>query len=248
MHEVFKYDYYRHNPLGRTGKNCSRNTHAFSRLLAQRQRSRRAASPRWFLACQGDTSTELLKHQVPRIPSNARVITLTIGGNDLSFSDILDRCARFYRSCTAAIQDHFGVHNEKLFAFAHRLDRVYWRIRAKAPYARVIVAGYPRLLPRSHAPSGCGGIDSTDARNLNIASDNLNLIIRRAVGRHQGFRFVDVARAFDGHGSCQHLSRRVWINPIVIAGVRHDYSMHPDLRGQRAYANLIARANADLFR
>jgi hypothetical protein len=45
-----------------------------------------------FLACSGATSPEILAHQIPQISDGVQVITMTAGGNDAGFSDILIDC------------------------------------------------------------------------------------------------------------------------------------------------------------
>jgi hypothetical protein len=242
----FKYDYYA-NPAGRDPKvkDCSRNEHAYSRILASHLKSRLEHSVKWFLACQGDKTAEVLKYQVPRIPSNTRLITMTIGGNDMGFADIVAACVDFRKDCYGTIVKHFGAHNEKLAALGERLDRVYYEIRKKAPYATVVIAGYPQLM--SGHPTGCGAIGDDDAKNLNTIAANLDLTIQQAVGRHQGFRFVDPSPIFKGHGPCQALGPNMWINPITPVGNRKPFSAHPNLRGQLAYAQAIQAADPDLF-
>ena len=204
-------------------------------------------SPRTFIACQGDITTDVLDKQVPHILPNTRLITLTIGGNDMGFSKIITRCVLPAVSCSKAIQKHFGKKWEKLADLGAKLDKLYWAISQKALKARVIVIGYPQLFSPADEVRHCGGIDEIDARNLNLAGNLLNRTIRQAVGRHQGFRFVSMAGAFTGHGPCQDQGSTMWINPIVAAGNRKPFSMHPNLRGQAEIADRVAAAFPGTF-
>jgi lysophospholipase L1-like esterase len=244
---AFKWDYLEGEPAGRA-KDCYRNRHAYSRLLAKRLVNPLAHGPSTFLACQGDTTKELLSLQIPRIPANTRLVTLTIGGNDMGFSDIVQRCATIGKSCSDAVVEHFGARGEKLATLGSTLDEVYWKISAKAPYATVIVIGYPRLFAPAKSVVHCGDLGSDDAKLLNAAGNRLNQTIQQAVGRHQAFRFVGLGSRFDGHGPCQEMGKRMWINPVALAGNRKPFSMHPNLEGQQVLAAAVAAANPGLFR
>jgi len=244
---VYDYEYYDGNPPGRE-KDCSRNVNAYSRLLGARLERKLVHSPRTFIACQGDTSADVLAKQVPHILPNTRLITLTIGGNDMGFSKIITRCVTPAVSCGKAIQKRFGKKWEKLADLGAKLDRLYWAISQKALKARVIVIGYPQLFSPADEVRHCGGIDEIDARNLNLAGTMLNRTIRQAVGRHQNFRFVSLAGTFSGHGPCQAQGPKIWINPIVPAGNRKPFSMHPNRRGQAEIAGKVAARFPETFR
>jgi hypothetical protein len=239
----FRYDYLEGEPPGRV-KDCYRNRHAYSRILARRQKTRRRYV---FLACQGDQTPDVRDKQIPVMPDNTQLVTLTIGGNDMGFSDIVARCATAGADCSAAVAEHFGSKGEKLADLGRKLDEVYWKLRAKAPYATVIVLGYPQLFAPAGSVSGCGGIDAEDARLLNRAGALVNQTIQQAVGRHQNFRFVSLGRLFKGHGMCRDLGPGMWINPLTPAGNRKIFSAHPNLRGHRVIANAVTKAAPDLF-
>lgn len=244
----FKYDYFPTEPPGRA-KQCFRNRHAYSRLLAARLRDpRMVAGPAFFLACQGDTTDELLSLQIPQIPANTRLVTLTIGGNDMGFSDVVTRCVTAGRNCADAVREHFGDNGSKLADLGAKLDRVYWSISQKAPLAKVVVIGYPVLFRPASEVAHCGALGADDAKLLNDAAIRLNETIRQAVHRHGSFTFVGLGHRFDHHGPCQDMGPRMWINPITLAGNRKPFSMHPNLRGQREIADAVAAANPGLFR
>lgn len=245
---VFKHDYLKGEPPGRA-KDCYRNRHAYSRILAGRLSKRWIHSaPSTFLACQGDTTDEVLSLQIPNIPRNTRLVTLTIGGNDMGFAEIVRVCATPGANCSAKVAERFGRNGEKLAQLGSRLDRVLWRLREKAPYATVVMAGYPALFAPAKDVSSCGGIDTDDAKLLNRAGRRLNATIRAAVGRYKDVRYAGLGKRFDGHGPCQRASRRIWINPVTAAGERQKFSMHPNLRGQQEYARAIVASSPGLFR
>jgi lysophospholipase L1-like esterase len=242
---AFEYHYFDGQPPGRE-KDCSRNRHAYSRLLAGRQLAERLSGPKWFLACQGDTTDEVLRLQIPHIPERTTLITLTIGGNDMAFAKIVEKCLTY--QCSEAVSERFGRNGEKLADLGRKLDETYWKIRARAPEATVIVLGYPQLFAPAKDIQGCGAIDTDDAKLLNRAGKLLDDTIAQAVHRHQGFRFVGLGTRFVGHGMCRERGPGMWINPITPTGNRKPFSAHPNLRGQRELAAAVVAANPDLFR
>lgn len=243
---VYDYDYFKAKPPGRE-KECNRSPHAYSRVLGKRLKTKLVHTPRTFLACQGDVTTDVLDKQVPHILPNTRLVTLTIGGNDMGFKSILIRCAASF-NCANAIQNKFGKKWEKLADLGAKLDKLYWAISQKAPFAKVVVIGYPQLFQPADEVRHCGGIGEIDARNLNLAGTMLNRTIRQAVGRHQSFRFVSMAGAFVGHGMCRDQGPSMWINPIVVTGARKNFSAHPNRRGHHEIADRVAEALPNLFR
>jgi hypothetical protein len=239
----FMYDYFEGQPPGRE-KDCSRNRHAYGPLLAAKQRQPRNFV---FLACQGDQTPDVLSKQIPEIPAGAQLVTMSIGGNDMGFSSIVQACATAGGDCDGKVAEYFGRDGSKVHALGAKLDKVYWELRKKAPYAQVIVIGYPLLFDPPKNISGCGDIGEDDAKLLNQAGVLVNTEIKQAVGRHQGFQYVDVAPAFTGHGMCQELGPNMWINPITVAGNRKPFSAHPNLQGQQAIADAIRAAAPGIF-
>ena len=183
-----------------------------------------------FRACAGATTGTVLAGQLRAFPANTRLVTISIGGNDAGFVDVVTTCLLGSpASCSARVGKAERFVRESLPA---RLDRVYDTIRRRAPQARVLVAGYPRLF----AVRSCGDagrIDAREQRRLNDASDALARTTAAAVRRHSGFRFVDVRQAFDGAGVCSAAPR--------IHGVTHPVtdSFHPNLAGYRTYARAL---------
>ena len=69
-------------------------------------------------------------------------MTITIGGNDAGFSNVIINCALYYFTCGSAISEANTFVKTKLPAL---LETTYNDIRAKATTAKVIVLGYPKL-------------------------------------------------------------------------------------------------------
>ena len=194
------------------------------------QLGRRVAS---FRACGGATTSDVLRRQLTAFPRDTRLVTITIGGNDAGFADVLNTClfgasADCDRSVDRAEQFVRG-------GLPRRLRRVYEAIRDRAPRATVVVAGYPRLFARRPWCSPIGRIDEREQRRLNDGADVLVRTIRAEVRRHRGFRFADVRDAFNGHEVCSRAPRIRGVSDPAV------YSFHPNPRGYTTYARVIKR-------
>ena len=207
---------------------CQRSRHAYPALVAARRPNLKLV----FAACAGATTDDVLLDQVARLNEATRLVTITIGGNDVGFAEVLGACVRASATaCANAIDSGTALIREALPA---KLDAVYREIRRRAPDARVIVLGYPRLFSRS----GCQSIPRALVARLNRGAVLLRDTVRRRVrAAGRGFSFQDALGAFEGHGIC---ARSPWIHGLV-SPVNESY--HPNRAGHsRGYAPLVLRA------
>jgi len=204
--------------------NCKRSANAYPQLYAA------ANSPDSFsfVACSGATTSTIASGQLGALSSSTTLVTLTAGGNDAGFASVMETCVlQSTENCEAAVNSAESFMRTTL---PGRLDSLYGSIRSKAPSARVIVLGYPRLyIPNS---SGCIGLNQTKRAVLNRAADTLNSSIQSAVGR-AGFVWSDVRDEFSGHELC---SGDDWLHSLTYP-IGDSY--HPTALGQR-YGYLAA--------
>jgi len=184
-------------------------------------------------ACAAATTGDVLDRQLGAFPAGTRLVTITIGGNDAGFLEVIERC--LFGSAAACSTRVERAERFVRASLAARLRRVYDAIRERAPGATVVVAGYPRLFARRPWCSRFGTIDDREQRRLNEAANLLDRTIAAEVKRHRGFRFADVREAFNGGGVCARSPR--------IHGVttRQFDAFHPTARGYETYARVIRR-------
>lgn len=103
-----------------------------------------------------------------------------------------------------------------------RLDATYAAIRAKAPNARVVVMGYPKIFTSSF----CWWFSTTKRNAVNSAADLLSDITSGRASA-AGFKYEDVRDNFAGHEVC---TSSEWINGIVWGNLVESY--HPNKPGQ----------------
>ncbi|MEU1846911.1 GDSL-like Lipase/Acylhydrolase family protein [Micromonospora sediminicola] len=200
-------------------------------------RSQKSYAPLWaaahavtsfrFPACGGAVTADVRNNQVGQLSASTTLVTITIGGNDAGFADVMTSC-RFgsTSSCESA------VAGAKAFATATlpgRLDATYAAIRERAPNARLVVLGYPRLFETGYC--GLLAMSSYKRTILNQAADVLNGVTADRAGA-AGATFVDARPYFTGHGVC---AAEPWIRDV--SGVIEAY--HPNASGYR-YGYLAA--------
>ena len=212
------------------GRGCQRSRRAYPALVA----ARRPRLELVFAACAGATTADVLRRQVSRVDENTRVVTITIGGNDAGFAVVIGSCAQSGAACAPAIEHARRFIGDELPA---RLDAVYAAIRRRAPGAKVVVLGYPRLFGAT--PCGAASFFTrAELTQLNRAADLLRDTIRaRVTAAGDGFAFRDAVAPFAGHEIC---SRRPWLNGVTSP---LGDSFHANAAGhERGYAPLVLSA------
>lgn len=103
-----------------------------------------------FLPCTGDKISDVYTNQLSQIPSDADLISIHIGGNDVGFRPILEECV-IVPSCN---ENHPELEGN-ITALRTPLIDLYTAIKTAAPRARVFILTYPQFLSSSVA--ACGG-------------------------------------------------------------------------------------------
>lgn len=211
------------------GTDCQRSSYAFPSLLA--------SAKGWslnFRACSGATAADVTSSQLSALSTSTAYATISVGGNDAGFSDVITECAlpAWASDCDEAVDTAQTYVRETLPA---RLRTLYASIRAKAPSARVAVVGYPRLFQGEDC-NAATFFSPDDETRLNQTADLLDTTLRTAASG-AGFGFVDPRSAFAGHAVCDDPE---WLN-----GFSHPISdsYHPNRLGHaNGYTPLVGPA------
>ena len=122
-----------------TSGDCHRSNSAYPALWA----SAHSPSSFTFAACSGAVTSDVLNSQLGGLNSSTGLVTITIGGNDAGFSDVITTCVTGSDStCVSRVN---AAETFVRSTLPGRLNSVYNAIRAKAPSARVVVLGYPDI-------------------------------------------------------------------------------------------------------
>ena len=196
---------------------CHRDVRAYPERLSRHDRDLRGLT---FVACSGAVTSDLVRNnhlypsegpQLAALTSSTRTVTITIGGNDAGFAQVLEACIAVRgltdgRGCSTnpALT---GAVDASLAALAGRstgstpiipITQVLAQIHARSPRAHVYLAAYPELFGGrardfardASAPSGraCvvnplagASFDRADTQWLNRNTRRLNGVLARSV-------------------------------------------------------------------
>jgi lysophospholipase L1-like esterase len=234
-------------PLG-----CLRSDHDYPSLV------RASLHPAAFtdVSCGGATTADMTAPQpvagganppqLGAVTGRTSLVTLGIGGNDIGFAEIITSCAT--RSSTqplgAACRDfyHQGGRDQlaqRIAQAAPKVAAVLREIDRRAPRAKVLVVGYPTILPDSGP--GCFPLvpfSAGDVAYLRATEKSLNAMLAAQAGR-AGAVFVDTYRPSIGHDICQ-LPGTKWVEGLVPTSPAAP--VHPNALGMRHSANQVLDA------
>jgi lysophospholipase L1-like esterase len=182
-----------------------------------------------FEACSGAKTTEVNEKQLGHLSSSTALVTITIGGNDAGFSNVIINCALYYFTCSGAIN---GANEYIAKTLPGKLETTYKDIRAKATTAEVIVLGYPKLFTKEGATCNVNFLTSGNEKKMNETAEKLDAVVK---GRAEanGFKFVNPTSAFEPHEVC---ASEEWLNgqsnPL-------EESYHPNVKGQEDFTKLV---------
>ncbi len=198
---------------------CDRSPNAYSALWAA------AHSPATYtsVACSGATTSTVISSQLSALSSSTTLVSITIGGNDVGFANIMETCALDgTSSCVAAVQ---SAENYAQSTLPGSLNTVYNDIRSHAPNARVVVLDYPVFYQLG---TFCIGLSSTSHAKIDEGINLVDGVISTAASQH-GFTFSDVRSSFAaGHQLCG--SGTNWLHSLNITDITESY--HPTAAGQ----------------
>jgi len=208
------------------GTSCRRSVYSYPALIAAG-----AGYALTLRACAGATIADVRSSQLGALSGGTNLVTITAGGNDIGWASVLTECAlpAWLSNCNAAIDTAVAAIRTQLPV---ALGALYADIRGRAPSARVVVVGYPRLFNGVDC-SWLTFFSGAEMTRLNATADLLD-DVTAAAARAAGFSFADPRVAFTGHAVCD---RSAWINNLTYPV---DESYHPNRSGQSGYASVVA--------
>ncbi|MFF4694547.1 SGNH/GDSL hydrolase family protein [Streptomyces chattanoogensis] len=237
---------------GQSAGLCLRSDHNYGHLVAAAlapsaytDKTCAGAKVSALTTSQTDAGMVVNGPQLDAVTSDTSLITLTLGGNnlgtsDVGFVDVVVACSAL--SVTnpfgSPCRDFYGdTLSKRLDSATAQLTDGLRKLSAKAPKAKVVVVGYPSVLPED--PKTCFGklpATSGDLRFLRSVMDELNEKVAKAAGA-AGATYVDTVGPTKGHDSC---SSNRWIEGILPTSPAAP--LHPNATGERVMAEAVLRA------
>ena len=221
-----------------SAERCNRNTSNYASLLAARLQLRLTDT-----SCSGATTAHVLDRwdelppQIEAVTADTRLVTITVGGNDLNFMGWL-----FSGSCRAGVSPFPGPCREAsepsdaaYAALESRLLTIAQEVRRRAPNARLVFVQYVRLI--SSQPCEREPLSPGDAAVASRIAARLAEVTRNAA-RKGGAMVLAADTASQDHTPC---SATPWANGLT---ADHDYRLgapwHPNAAGHAAIAEMLA--------
>lgn len=232
-------------PLAGPPPGCLRSTNNYPHLVAEA-----TGAQLTDVSCSGARTRDLAAPQPVQggqnppqydaLGAGTQLVTVGIGGNDIGFSEIVQSCVSptpFGTPC----RDRYtqGSHDEleaRIDVLGDRLEGVLDEVHRRAPDARVLLVGYPSVLP-AEGP-GCYPVvpyTAGDVEYLRGVLTHLNEAIADAADDRDA-TYVDTATPTVGHDVCTPPGTR-WIEGLVPTAPA--YPVHPNALGAAALSRAV---------
>lgn len=237
------------NSFDPASSHCQRAYKAYPVLLAKN-----LGAQLRNVTCAGATTDNILYSgqfgepaQINAVTSDALLVTVTIGGNDIDFGGIMGCISA--KECDAsspeAIRTLDILHNQ-LYG---KVSSVITAIQQRAPGARILVGGYPQIYPNEGSTAGtCSAyLSGGEMSGWNYIQNTMNDTIKWAVQNNGGnVRYVDpyaatspfMKKSFWGQtkDACSTWSQRAMNG---YGTVNPNSALHPNVLGQQHYFEIF---------
>ena len=233
---------------------CSRSSHNYPSVVA------RALSVASFrdVSCSSATTVHMTSPQQVTLGVNrpqfdglrpaTELVTIGIGGNDVGLVGAAVTCARLgaLAPTGTACRSHFNSGGSdrivaQIRATAPRIAAVIDGIRTRSPLARIVVVGYPDVLPRTG--NGCHPLvplSPDDVRYFDGLIVRLNEMLAET-SIANGAEFADTYLDSVGHDVCTLPPTR-WFEGLVPTAPA--YPLHPNALGEASMGRSVLKVLA----
>ena len=184
---------------------------------------------------QSEALTQTLPGRIQQInhveKTQPEAITITMGGNDLGFGNIIASCINILSSplkadttCWDAQPEGRQARAQQIHDFYPRLKHLYENLRSSTESGNVFVIGYPKFFDENYMCADMGNvITRTEQVSLNQLVDYANATIKNAA-LDAGVKYIDIADVFDGSELCGKPTSMTSINGLVAQGIMTEYA------------------------
>ncbi|ALG13526.1 SGNH/GDSL hydrolase family protein [Kibdelosporangium phytohabitans] len=226
---------------------CARSDRNYPALIAKWLRIPQFTD----VSCSGARTVDMTKPQkvsggtnppqLNALRADTDLVTVMIGGNDMGFGEILQKCGQLAahdqqgnpceRYYTSGGTDRIAA---RISGVGSKVSAVLGEIRKRAPRAHVVVVGYLRILPPNgtcfpQVPFAAGDVPYFDR-----TSRLLNAELGAQATKHKA-SYVNPYPYSHGHDACQPADRK-WVEGLFPSAPAAQ--MHPNAKGMQAVAML----------
>ena len=190
-----------------------------------------------------ETGDQAQSAQFDALSKGTDLVTVGIGGNDFNlFGTMIGACAQLRSSdphgapCEAKLtRGGTDVLTQELRQIRGHVAAIVAGIRDRAPHARVVVVGYPQIVPAHGTCPSLLPLATGDYRFVRRINEGLAAALQQ--GARDADAYVDVFAASAGHDTC---SSHPWINGQQTDPNRA-LAFHPFAVEQKAVARLVLK-------
>ena len=238
------------NQVGRPA-GCARSDHNYPSLVARA----RGVAAFADVSCSSATTKHMTAPQPVTLGTNApqfdglhsdaELVTVGIGGNDVGLVGAAVTCAQLGLTAPTgtACRSHFNAGGSdaivaRIAATAPKIAAVIQGIRTRSPMARILLVGYPDVLPRTG--NGCYPLvplSPDDVRYFDGLIVRTNAMLAEQAAA-TGAEFVDTYLDSVGHDVCTLPGIR-WFEGLVPTAPA--FPLHPNALGMESMARSVLR-------
>ncbi|GGF40203.1 SGNH/GDSL hydrolase family protein [Subtercola lobariae] len=213
-----------------------------------------STTPQNILGPDGTTVIATAPVQIDALSAKTDIVTITVGGNNLKFTDVALACAAksatgplwsnpAANECTSTLAPKIQAGS---MAMATAIAQTYAAVRAAAPNAKIFVLGYPTIAPPTSTPSCFTPVSQpnsfpftdVDVPFLHGVESGLDQTVKTLVGQAgPGFTYVPTFADSLGHSACA-APDVAYVNGVYItfdpstkAPIIDEKSLHPNAAG-----------------
>ncbi|MFE3190726.1 SGNH/GDSL hydrolase family protein [Nocardia sp. NPDC059240] len=237
-------------------KTCSRSDRNYAHLFAAAR-----GYSLTDVTCGGATTDSVTSTQLSAVTSDTNLVTLGVGGNDIGFTDIVRSCVEAGTLGTgsgtgSAVLQTLGTGStsgsaELLLGCKNKYDasmpgrlsdasakvaKLVSDIKSRAPQARVVLVGYPHILPDNAAL--CAGRQPVLPADVDWARDTVIGGLNTMLKSQTGIEYFSTYEIYNGHDVCEAIPDR-WVNGTSVDN-GEGAQFHPNQYGHAATAQRMA--------
>ena len=182
-----------------------------------------------------------------------KIITISIGGNDIGFSSILSSCVTGSAECFDSKEQRKVLASTVQNTYSG-LVATYNKLKNDSPQSSIYVIGYPQVVKEYGNCASNVKLTNNEIQFANQLTAYLNYVVKQAA-QEAGVIYVDTQNAFTGRKLCEASSSQVAVNGLTggnasglpgwvrnllgYGGPLAPESYHPNLIGHAMYAKAI---------
>ena len=170
-----------------------------------------------------------------------KVITLTMGGNDIGFGDRVRQCVIGVTTCaTSRAKTSIASEIKQQFDVLKRLyDEL---LLASGHQAKIYVLGYPQFI-NNDSTKNCGmnvGLIDDAERDMMVNGVTYYNNVIKAASQASGVKYIDIEHSLDGHRLCD--TDKSYVTGVAFRGKSElQESYHPSAKAHELVARSFKR-------